>query len=105
MQIERVDFRPVTPRNAKALVEAATDSRHVYCDEGSLQHLPLFPPHPWCGPTMRYLDQSGHKARVYVEFKIAGQMFRRAGTEEMIGNFAVLFVNLCGKRVILAPKP
>lgn len=99
------DFRPVTPTNVAALVKGALNGRHLYYDPDSLTHLPLFPCNAWTGQTMRYLDTTGHKARTYVEFKIDGHLFRRACTEEAVGNYGVMWIRVCGERYILAPRP
>jgi hypothetical protein len=85
-------FKTVTPANASELIaNRRGEFNSLRYDNGSFQIL----------SPVRF--RSAYSARYWIEFKVNGATFRRSVTEEAIGNFSVIRVNICGVRLQMYP--
>ena len=85
-------FKIVTPRNASRVIgHRRGEFNSLSYDAGSFQIL---------SPVVY---RSAYSARYWVEFKVNGETFRRSVTEEALGNFTVIRVNICGVRLQMYP--
>jgi hypothetical protein len=85
-------FKTVTPRNASEVIaNRRGEFNSLRYDAGSFQIL---------SPVVY---RSAYTARYWAEFKVNGATFRRSLTEEAIGNFGVIRVNICGVKLQMYP--